>query len=460
MMKKNRRLWLWLSGCLSLSGCFFQSVDDLYHLPQKSSEYEQLMTQITTVRASLEQTSAGVEYANILSGDNTSTIQLQNLGGAGEVDTAITFFRVPTAENPLKIFFFVLDEEGDYVPYAMIEGQGASILSVEFEDLNGTGKSEIIVNWQNNQLGVYSLDYVGDSGEGLLAIPEATQLLATNHSNYILSDLDQNGVTDLSVVRLDTGGVNSFVEFYHWAEGAMETHSIAALSAGITSLSSSRANFITGNVPALYVTSNLVDGGRTTDILTLDQGRLSNLTMDLESGMSVGTTLREYINISPTDINNDGILEMPNPVPLPTYTEEEIPAPTSFWLIDWTQYNSHGVASEVYTTYHNVADGWYFIIPDHWKGQISVSRDDSIVGQRTVIFSKWNEAGSQPTPFLTIYKLTGTNRYTRADLPDRFELGGDSTTIYAASFIDESWDCELDAQDVLQRFHQIMTSWG
>lgn len=451
------------------TGCFFQPVEELYHLPTQSVEYNQLISEITSLRSALELQNPGVEYANILSGDNTATIQLQNLTDEGEVDTAITFLRVASAEEPIKIYILSLNSEGNYVPHCLIQGQGNSILSVEFAELNGTGKKEILVNWQNNHLGVYSLDFtptpnIDPALPFLEQIPPATELLSTTHSTYALTDMNGNGLNDLSVVRLDTAGFNSYVELYHWNDGALVTHSIAPLSDSITTLSNVRVNYITGKTPALYISSNLVDNSRTTDILTLENDRLSNLTLDTDTGIST-ETLRDYRDIGPTDINNDGILEIPDPLALPTYVEDDgsgnvvLPA-TSFWLIDWNQFNIRGSYNMVGTTYHNIADSWYLEIPSHWREQITISRDDSISGQRTVIFSRWNEAGSAPTPFLAIYKLTGPNRYTRAELSSRFELGGDTTTIYAATFYEDSWDCGLEEQDVIKRFHLIISAWS
>ncbi len=460
-MVAKKKLSLPLLLLLFLTGCF-QPVEDLYHLPMLSLEYEQLTSEITALRSALESTNTGVEYANILSGDNTSTIQLQNLGNTGEVDTAITFFRVPGAEEPMKIFILTLDEEGNYIPHCLIEGQGTSILSVDYADLTGTGKKEILVNWQNNHLGIYSLDDTPSYDRKphvsiLTQLPKATELLSTSHNNYVLTDLDNNKVLDLAVVRLDTAGANSYVQLYHWSDSALVTHSIAQMSNSITSLSAIRSNYVTGNVPALYVSSNLVDNTRTTDIFILKDQRLTNLTLDSETGISTDT-LRDYRDITPTDINNDGILEIPDPVALPCYSEDD--ALSAFWLIDWTQYNARGASSHVITTYHNIVDSWYLIIPPHWQDQITITRDDSIVGQRTVIFSRWNGSATAPTPFLAIYKLTGANRYTRAQLSNRFELGGDTTTIYAASFFEDSWDCGLDEQDLIQSFHQIISSWS
>lgn len=60
---------------------------------------------------------------------------------------------------------------------------------------------------------------------------------------------------------------------------------------------------------------------------------------------------------------------------------------------------------KVCTTYHNVADGWYLIVPEEWKDQITLRRRDSI-GQRSVIFYHLEGEGEEPTPFLVIYKFT------------------------------------------------------
>lgn len=467
--QKRRGLWLGMF-LLFLGGCQFQPVENLYHLPQQSAEYQQLSDQISQVWSALALEHPGIEYANIVSGDNTSTVQLHNLGNDQEADTAIAFLRVPSGETPLKIFAFSLDDQGDYRPCGVIEGQGTSIQSVDFADLNGTGKKEMIVNWQTNQLSVYSLDQMSPlawDGTQVLVdqIPQAHELLSTTQNTYALMDLTGDGVTDLEVIRLDAAGLASYVELFHWNDAALVSHSIAPLSASITSLSRVRSDYVSGFVPALYVSANLIDNARTTDIFVVQEGRLVNLTLDADQGIST-LTLREYRDISPTDIDGDGILEVPDPVELPSYLSPEdlanpnfIPS-ASFWLIQWNQYNRQGVADYVYTTYHNISDGWYLVIPDHWRDQISVTRDDTIVGQRTVIFSKWNGAGSEPTPFLAIYKLTGPNRNSRAQLAGRFELGGDSATIYAADFYEDSWDCGLGQQELLQRFHQIISSWS
>lgn len=71
------------------------------------------------------------------------------------------------------------------------------------------------------------------------------------------------------------------------------------------------------------------------------------------------------------------------------------------------------------TTYHNVADGWYLIVPEEWKDQITLRRRDSI-GQRSVIF--YHLEGEEPTPFLVIYKFT--SQFDRRTPPTGFYPAG------------------------------------
>ena len=159
-------------------------------------------------------------------------------------------------------------------------------------ELSGSGKKEVVVSWRTiegvNQLGVYSLDEL-ESNE---TVPVASQLLMTGYSGYSLLDIDRDTRTELAVIRLDPAGVDSTVEVYGWQNGMLDRLGTARLSAGITALASNgvRINYLTGVIPALYITSTLTDGGQATDIVAMRDGSLVNLTMNQETGVSVETT--------------------------------------------------------------------------------------------------------------------------------------------------------------------------
>ena len=148
---------------LVLSGCFFRSSEELYQSPERSADYENLTQKIREVKDSLAQ-EYGVEVddTSVLSGDNTALIQLQDMDGDGQRETAVTFFRIPGAEKPQKIYFFTKGEDETYTVSAMLEGDGSAIYRVDYADLDGSGLKEVVVSWQMSTgaylLGVYSVE--------------------------------------------------------------------------------------------------------------------------------------------------------------------------------------------------------------------------------------------------------------------------------------------------------------
>ena len=171
MKKRGTVLIMALMALMLLSGCLFRSPDDLYRLPERSPGYEQLNAAIRAARVGLE-TEFGirVEDVIIMAGDNTASIQLQDLDGDGLRESAVTFFRVPGIEKPIKIYLFNQIGE-EYVVTGVVEGEGSAIYAIDYAQINGEGRRELAVNWQIStgayQLGVYTLDDIDLPGVDL-----------------------------------------------------------------------------------------------------------------------------------------------------------------------------------------------------------------------------------------------------------------------------------------------------
>ena len=154
--KKRTALALTLAVLLTLSGCLFRSPDDLYRQPEKSPGYEQLNAAIRAARTGLEaEFGTRVEDVTIMAGDNTASIQLQDLDGDGLRESAVTFFRVPGIEKPIKIYIFTQIGE-EYVPTGVVEGEGSAVYAIAYAQINGEGRKELAVNWQISS-GAYQL---------------------------------------------------------------------------------------------------------------------------------------------------------------------------------------------------------------------------------------------------------------------------------------------------------------
>jgi hypothetical protein len=179
--------------------------------------------------------------------------------------------------------------------------------------------------------------------------------------------------------------------------------------------------------------------------------------LNQETGRS-DCTYRLNTSIAGQDINGDGVLELPKPTALPEYQKSS--SADNFWSVLWQQYDLNGTSYDIFRTYYNGDGGWYFILPESWKGCITVSRRDVLSGERAVVFSYWTgDENTTPKSFLTIYELTGINRESRATLNRRFILKRESDTIYCAEFTQNSWQCGLNETDAVSRFNLIQPDW-
>lgn len=433
-----------------LSGCVFEPVDNLYALPVLPQEYRDLQSTIDSTMNEL-----GAEYATINYGNNTSTIQLLDLDGDGEQETAAVFLRVTSAEErPMRVCLFRQGSDHAYRQIHMLSGEGNSINSVTYEDLTGDGSREIIVSWQLSG-GVHILAAYNLTGS------EADELMSTNYNEtYMVVDLDRDGGQEILIFQQDsTGEGYNLAEYYDYQGGVMTRTAVAPLSDGMRDVVASSVGRLADGTLGVYVTVE-IENGLLTDILTLERDGLANVTRDPESGIS-NATARAYTEVAAADINNDGVMEIPRARELvPLDAENSSPQ----YFIYWQQFDSKGRGSTSCMTYHSVTDSWYLTLPNGWDTErISAVRDDSlsIRGERAVVFYCWpEEEDGEPEKFLSIYRLTGSNRLARSKQAGRITLYSDGTSIYCAALNAGVWDCGLDEAELTQRFKPITAEWA
>lgn len=437
---------------LAMSGCgLFKPMEDLYTLPALPEEYSQLQAGIQEVMDEMD-----AEFARIVYGSYTSTIQLLDMDSDGEQELAAVFLRVINTEGvekPLRVCLFRRDADGTYRLSHTIQGNGTYIYSVTYEDVTGDGMREIIVSWQVSS-SVYNLSAYQLTPEG------ANVLMSTSYNErFITVDMDQDNCKELVVFQHYTSeSERNRAEYYRLQDGAMVMTSSALLSEELRDINYASSGRLSDGVMGIFVNAE-TDNGELTDILVLGENGLKNATLNPELGNSQ-TTNRIHTGVNITDINRDGILEIPRPVPALSMDPE---APSGYYITYWWQYNSQGVGTVVSATYHSVSDGWYLTLPNEWLGKITVGRDDgrSSHGERAVVFYYWpNTETTKAMPFLTIYSLTGDNRYTRARLSGRTTLFSDSSAIYCASLNGSVWDCGIEASQLIERFNLITPEWS
>lgn len=451
MMKKIGKL-MCLAAVLAalsmtLSGCGFQFTlvpEELYSLPKLPAEYVELDARIQTILAE------GAEYAAPTSGVNIQPVQMVDLDSDGQ-EEALVFCRNAEDERPLKIYVFT-DQDGSYVEEAVIKGNGTSIYSITYSDLNGDGWQELVVGWRIGT-DLQALTVVSLQGD------EPQELLRTNYVRYAITDLNQNGLQELVVLRSDDEG-NSMAEYFRLQPDEMVRQSAVRISSSMAELSSQqgrvRSGMLHDGVPALFVTGVQEGTVYITDILTIRENELVNLMISDKTGVS--TEIAPYLGLYPTDINGDTITELPTPVMLPV---EDVESLQTHYRIDWRSIDSAGEGQIVLSTYHDMEDSWYLKLPEEWRDHIVVSRRGSGQDETAVTFSARGENGEN-TPILSIYTITGDSREVKAVRDGRIVLSRQAERIYAAKLLEgnASWEHGMTEDSLRAAFSLIAAEWS
>ncbi len=428
---------------LTLSGCgsfhFEFDPERLYALPELPAKYTELNAQINAV---LED---GAEYAAPTSGTNIQPVQLTDLDGDGQQE-AVAFFRKAEDEKPLKIHIFSANGDS-YVRSAVIEGSGAAVNSVVYSDLDGDGRTELIVGWRVNAelqaLSVYALPPGGPR----------ELLRSVSYVRYSNADLNGDGLQELVVLRSDEEG-EGVADYYDWKNGSLAPQSPARISVTMAELSQQgrlSAGTLQGGVPALFVTGVTEQSGAVTDILAVRNGELTNIVLSEATGVS--GEIAPFYSLYPMDINNDGLTEVPFPVFAGTEGAQTLQR------VDWRSYGLDGVGETVAGTYHCVEDRWYLQLPEAWVGRVQAERSGSSV-ESSVTFYVQSETGERGATILRITALSGSGREIRATRGNRFPLSRQSASIYTAELPEKApWEHAMTAEEVRTAFGLIARDW-
>lgn len=417
-----------LSSCTS-------SMDDLYQLPQLSEENFQLQELMDGI---LNQ---GVDYAPPSAGSHRQSVQLQDLDGDGQREV-IAFFRVMSSDKPLKIHIFRYIS-GEYVECAKIEGDGESIDSISYSDMDGDGQMELIIGWQINvDIKLLSIYTITDFQPCLIE--------STNYTDYSLCKLHGAG-ENVFVVKMSSADQTGEAALYSlFSDGEIGCDS-ATLSAGITSIARIQTSPLLNGTNAVFVECN-TDEGMITDIFTYQMNEFTNIT-GTTANPKLSSTYRAS-SIYCTDVNDDNVLDIPVLIALPSSSDTA----ATYYATRWYSYSSSGRQSLTLTTFHNNTDGWYFILSDKWINKISVRRETS-PGVRSIVFSVAVNSNTSED-FLIISALTGDNREDNSISGNRFLLATHGEVSYTGEIVTENTlPFEVTKELVSDCFGLIYSEW-
>lgn len=354
-----------VSFTLSLCGCtvFEGSLDAMLSPPKLTKAQTEIYNALTL--------SIGEQSELIYpkSGEYRSPFVLFNMDDEA-TEEAIVFYREksPNAGVVSGLRMNLLDRRGGYwVSVSDCSLSGSDIENVSFYDF-GSGISIIV-----------SSSFLGQSENALSVLnysyDRLQELYKTTYSFMDIYDINDDGYDELFLVNYDSAlecHIASLVGQSHSEEGSrFGLLSSSSLSKDVAFVQRLTRQRLKESSFLLFLDYSKGDNAYGTQVLSC----FSDNLISLEFGE--GITRRSNSNIPllySTDIDGDGIVEIPVTYPMLGY--EGFTIPEQMLRVDWFTVRNDGIPSISfkYSTYVSMGYEYIFYIPVRWQGFVSVQK--------------------------------------------------------------------------------------
>jgi len=429
-------LMLMTAAALLFTGCAMQTVEEMYALPKRSEEFNEMQSAIDTAMY-------GMTYASPQSGENQQTVQMADLDGDGTDE--ILVFAKGASEKPLQVLIFTQDADGRVRTMETIGSNGLAFEQVEYVEFDDQPGSELVVGIR-----------VGDQVQKSVSVysfknGDAELMLMNGYSKFVACDLDKNGHSELMVLRPgEQETKQGMAVLYHYSNGQIERSAEMSLSESPANIRRIMQGKLENGVPAIFIASAVGQDAIVTDVLTIKDHQLINLAFSGDVNTTV-ETLRNYY-VYAEDIDEDGVVELPSIItmkPVSTWNHEE-----ERYSLRWYSFDDKGWEYDKLFTFHNFPGGWYLQLNSSWAGRITVEQRGS-----EYVFYLWDESYQAATQLFTLYVFTGSTRDEEAVKDGRFALYRAEGVAYSASLGEGAAGYAITEDYLINSFRLIRQDW-
>ena len=358
-----------LLAAFMLSGCSSASVDTLLAPPKLSEE------QSAVYDALVKSVGDDIRLQFPKSGDYRSAFVFADIDDEPENEAVVFYEKTGEVQSGANIRVNIIDRrDGKGTSVYDHAGMGIEIDRIIFSDI-GTMDKSIIIGYTllsgEKNVRVYSYS-------NSMLVPEYTD----NYSTMFVSDLERDNKNELIIIRPNNQQKKASVGLVSTADnGRIDEVSNVALNENTTDFVNIASGYVGSDTPAVFIDS-LSAGKLSTEIIYSVNGQLRNPLYLGESAM-VEQTVRPA-GYPCTDIDLDGIIEIPTQTLFPGYSENTVGI--KLYSTEWNVLDNYNITRK-YSSYYNIAEGYCFILPSRWNGGVITAKPDSVTGE--IVFYKF-----------------------------------------------------------------------
>lgn len=347
---------------LMMCGCSAGiSVENLLTPPKLNAE------QTAIYQALTNSVGGSVKLRYPRSGDYRSAFIMKNIDDEPG-DEALVFYdsaSVQQGESALRLKLLDKNADGVWSAVYDLACVGSDVDSIAFATLGSSSDIDMIVRYSmfNQTEKAFSvLNYVGGA---------LVELYSSSYACLEVIDLNSDGLDELLAVSTDKANQTSSAALFTNGDDGFEKLSETALGGGAVDYVNVTKGMLDEKINAVFLDYSRGSGQYGTDVVYCYGNRLIN--PDTAGINSPSTLLSRFTNdfmgeISSTDIDSDGFIEIPATKALPGY--EALTRPEQLCAVTWYTICDDNAVQEHYT-YYSSKYRFALIFPNRWQGFVT-----------------------------------------------------------------------------------------
>lgn len=345
-------------------------------------------------------------------GDYRSAVVRKDLNRDGLLE-AFAFYSTTDGETVTMNLNFICLINDKWKSVSTQQLVAGGVDKIDFCDLDNDGTLELLVGWEiygvsEMQLAIYSF------AENTLS-----QRMLKQYTHFTTCDLNEDSEREVLLIYANTAESINTAALYTLAEEGVTELSSCELDSAAKTINPPVISTLSSGKPAVYL-DEIKGVGAITEVLFMEKGNLVNPFFQAESRETVAT-LRSA-NFAITDMNSDGIYEIPVQRDVPSVTLSQLNE--KLYLTEWCTFNGRKLIPQT-TTMINVNDGFIFTIPPKWINNIAILKDtdkrireiyrynpkETVVSDSLVYFEAVDKSDWKARKFESknMYKITSTD---------------------------------------------------
>ncbi len=374
------------------------------------------------------------------SGSYRSAITLIDLNNDNS-DEAVVFYTTDTSST--VSFAVMTKNDGEWELANGEDSGGGSVERVMFGDIDGDGVLEIIIGWTAYSTGSNIISAYSFNGDDISSIDvreyseETAENVSVPYTDMQIYDFDDDGKDEIIASYINSSDFTAsakLIEFYLISDnhGAMTVTDTAQLDGHVSSYSETKISKLTSDGVYGVVLDGIKDDSTSiTEFIYWDKSKGALVTPFYDADEQGVTQTVRSIAVNSTDIDYDGVVEIPTTEYLPGYDEtSETPVYLTTWYLFDFDDSGYSLTSRKKTVI-NISEGYSVAWFSSWEGEVTCRLDEK---NRILYFYHYQPEKSAFSDEIFRIKAFSTSEWDELDENSGYvEIQSTVNTVYAAS---------------------------